>query len=377
MDFDLSDEQKMLAKSGREFVKRYLPKSLIRELEDDPVGFRLDIWKNMASLGWIGWVVPPQYGGLGGCFLDLIPVLEELGRGCYQGPFITSLTCVAILLAAGSAEQKQSILPRMASGDAITVLAGTEPGTRPDEQGIQMTVRAEDGHWLLDGTKIFVPYAHVADYIVCVGRTARGVSLFLVDAKSRGMSIKLLRTLAGDRQCEVVFDGVQVPAANAVGEIGCGWPAFQKAIEFGALAQCGFISGVVQQVLENSVEYAKQRVQFDRPIASFQVIQHKCADMLADVESVKSLTYYAAWRLSQGLDAATEISVAKARASDASRRVCLGGHAIHGGIGITRDSDMQIYFRQAKAMELAFGNAEYHRELIALKMTSRATAASR
>ncbi|MFC1919562.1 acyl-CoA dehydrogenase family protein [Chloroflexota bacterium] len=365
MDFELTDEQKILARTGREFTKRFIPKTLVRELEDDPTGFRQEVWAEMALLGWTGWIIPEEYGGVGGSYPDLIALFEELGRACYLGPFSSSIICTMAILKYGNEKQKREFLPKVASGEAIFVLAQSEPVAQTDRDVAQVKATRVSGGWTIEGTKLFVPYAHIANWFVCTAQTSEGIALFLVDAKSTDLSYKLLETLARDKQCEVSFNSVKVPEENVLGEAGKGWEIVKNLNQWGALTQCALISGVVQQVLEMSVEYAKERVQFNQPIGSFQVIQHKCADMMADVEAVKYLTYLAAWKMNTGQSAKLEISMAKARASDASRRVCLGGHAVHGGIGITADHDMQIYFRQAKTMELAFGNADFHRELVA------------
>lgn len=222
----------------------------------------------------------------------------------------------------------------------------------------------EKGTYVLNGTKLFVPYAHRADWFIYGSEINKDKTLFLVNAKSQGVNYRALKTIALDGQCELILDKVRVPEAYIFGKIGKGEEILSKLNEWGSLSQCGFILGLLEQVLRMTVDYAKKREQFGRQIGSFQAIQHQCADMAIDIDQVKFLTYQAAWKLSNQLPAVKEISMAKARASDASRRVCLLGVKIHGGIGIVVDYDMQLYFRKAKAAELAFGDADFHREII-------------
>jgi len=284
------------------------------------------------------------------------------------GPFVPTAVCCSLpILHFGTEEQKRHFLPKIASGDIIMTLALIEPNGRYDEDGIEIAASREDGNWTISGTKLFVPDAHIADWLICVARASEGVTLFLVDAKSPGINCTLLNTMAGDKQCEVSFDKTKVPG-EILGELGKGWEIVEKIMEWGALAQCALTSGAVQQILEMSVSYAKERVQFERPIGNFQAIQHACADLAMEVDGVRFLTYEAAWKLGKGLPATMEISIAKAWANEAGRQICLRGHQIHGGVGIERDHDMQLYFRRAKTMELAFGDGDFHREIVAMEL---------
>jgi alkylation response protein AidB-like acyl-CoA dehydrogenase len=211
----------------------------------------------------------------------------------------------------------------------------------------------------------------VADYLICVARTGRGkkpeagITLFLVDARSPGISCTLLKTIAGDKQCEVVLDKVVVPERNILGRVGQGWKHIERVLQQATALKCAEMLGGAQQVLEMTVAYAKERVQFGRPIGSFQAIQHHCANMATDVDGCRFITYLACWKLSEGMPAAKEVSMAKAWVSDAFRRVTALGHQVHGGVGFIEDHDMPLYFKRAKAWELMFGDADFHRELVA------------
>jgi alkylation response protein AidB-like acyl-CoA dehydrogenase len=372
MDLGWNEEQEMLRKTARDFLAKECSPTVIRAIEEDEKGFSPELYQKMADLGWMGLVFPEEYGGGGGNFLDLIALLEEMGRYLVPDTFVsTVIHCGLPILAAGTEEQKQTFLPQISEGKIIMTLALTEPSATYDPSGITVEAKPDKEDYVINGTKLFILNAHIADYLICVTRTKDtpdkkdGITLFLVDSKSPGISCTLLKTIASDRQCEVNFNNVRVPKKNLLGEIDQGWPILSKTLEQAAIAECTFMLGGAQQVLEMTVNYAKERIQFDRPIGSFQAIQHKCANMLIDIDGAKYITYQAAWRVSEGLESSREVSMAKAWVSEAYQRVCLEAHQIHGGIGFTKEHDLQLYFRRAKKSELVFGDANYHRELVA------------
>ena len=372
MDFALNEEQEMLRKMARDFLENECPKSLVREMEDDEKGYSPELWKKMAELGWMGLGFPTEYGGEGMAFLDLAVLIEELGRALVPGPYLSTVVyCGLAIQAAGTDEQKRELLPKIAKGDLTLTLAWTEPSASWDPSGVETKAVADGDDFIISGTKLFISDAHIADYLLCVTRTREsadkgdGITLLLVDAKSPGISCTPLQTIASDRQFEVVFDKVRVPKKNMLGELDRGWAVIQEMLPKAILAQCALMVGGAQQVLEMTVNYAKERVQFGKPIGSFQAIQHKCADMAIDVDGCRFITYQAAWKLSKGLPSALDVSMTKAWVSEAYRRTCVEGHQIHGGIGFIKDHDMQLYYRRAKASELMFGDADYHRELVA------------
>ena len=372
MDFALSEEQEMLRNSARDFLTKECPKTLVRQMETDEKGYSPNLWKGMADLGWTGLVFPETYGGSGMTFLDLAVLIEELGRAIAPSPFLpTVVYCGLPILAAGTEEQKKQFLPKIAKGDMIMTLALTEPSATWDAGGITVKATAEGDDFVISGTKLFVSDAHIASYLLVVARTKEGkhkeegITLFLVDAKSPGITLNPLKTMGSDKQFEIIFNKVKVPKKNILGKLDHGWSIIQDLLPKATLAQCALMVGGAQQVLEMTVSYAKERVQFGKPIGSFQAIQHKCANMATDVDGSRFITYQAAWKLNEGLNCALEVSMAKAWVSEAYRRTCAEGHQIHGGIGFIKDHDMQLYYRRAKASELAFGDADYHRELVA------------
>jgi alkylation response protein AidB-like acyl-CoA dehydrogenase len=373
MDFGFSEEQEMLRKSARDFLANESPMTYVRQMMDDDRGFRDEQWKKMAELGWMGLILPEEYGGAGLDFVDMVVVLEEMGRVVLPGPFFSTVILGGVALAdGGSAAQKQELLPRLAAGDLRVTLAQLEPSARWDAEGIQLEARKSGGGYALSGTKLFVPDAHTADLLVVAGRApgskgAEGVSLFLVDAEASGVTTTLLKTMDQTRKlCEVVLKDVAVPADRVLGAPGAGWKLLERIADRGKVGLCAEMCGGAERVLEMSVEYAKVREQFGRPIGSFQAIQHKCANMLVEVESSKSATYYAAWAVANDVaEAPLAAAMAKAYCSDAYRHTAGEGIQIHGGIGFTWEHDMHIYFKRAKSSEVTFGDATWNREIVA------------
>lgn len=374
MDLALSEEQEMLKKMAHDFLTEKFPKTVVKQIEESELGYSPQIWKEMAGLGWMGLVFPEKYGGTDMSFLDLAVLLEEMGQACLPGPYFSTVILGGLpILDIGSDEQKQEYLPRIANGELIFTLALNETSARYDA-AIEVKATADNNTYILSGTKLFVPDAHIADYILCVARTSDGakaedgITIFIVDAKSPGISCPVLKTIANDKLCEVVFDQVRVPKENILGELDRGWGEVQKVIERAAVAKCCEMVGCIQRALDMTIDYAKERKQFDRPIGSFQVIQHYCADMATDVDGTRLSTYQAAWTLSQGLPCSQEVAIAKAWAGDACQRVMALAHQIHGAIGVTIDHDLQYYTRRAKAAEVTFGDANFYREIVAQGM---------
>ncbi len=372
MDFAFSEEQEMLKKAARDFLTERCPKTLVKEMEESEQGYLPELWREMAGLGWMGLVFPEGYGGGDMSFLDLAVLLEEMGRACLPGPFFPTVVLGGLpILGAGDKAQKEEYLPRIASGKLILTLALTEPSARYDAASIAVRAVADNNDYLISGTKLFVPDAHVADYMLVVARTDEqsrpedGVSIFLVDAKGSGISHTLLKTIAGDKLCRVDFDRVRVPKQNILGELNQGWQQVEQILRRAAVAKCCEMVGAIQQVLEMTIDYAKTRVQFGRPIGSFQAIQQHCASMAIDVDSSRFITYRAAWMLSQGIPCTKEVAMAKSWTASAYQRLALLGHEIHGAMGFTMHHDLQFYTRRAKAAEVSFGDVSFHREIVA------------
>ncbi len=375
MDLDLTQEQRILKRSARDFLKKECPPSLLREMKDDERGYPQKLWDQMVDLGWMGVMIPEKYGGIGGNYLDLCILLETMGASCCPGPFFSTVVLggSAIMLA-GTDEQKETFLPKIADGDLIFALATTEPDAWYDVSGIVMSATEDKEGYMLNGTKLFVQNAHIADYIICAARTDAskapegGLTLFLVDAKSPGVKCTPVKTLAYDKQCEVIFDKVNVPKTNILGEIDQAWSILENLQTQAAVAKCAELVGCIQTAFDMTVAYAKERKQFGRPIGSFQAVQHHCANMVIDVDGSRFITYQAAWKISTGLSASMDAAMAKAWTSNASRAVTSLAHQIHGAISFTDEYDVHLFYRRAKAGEVAFGDAEYHLEKVAQQL---------
>ncbi|HKD68244.1 MAG TPA: acyl-CoA dehydrogenase family protein [Candidatus Binataceae bacterium] len=371
MDFGFSKEQEMLRDSARSLLEKECPSTVVRKLMEDDTGYAPEFWKKMAELGWLGLIVPEAYGGAGLNYIDLVVVLEEMGKVVLPSPFLWTVLFGEAVARAGSDALKQKLLPKVAGGALIGTLAYLEPSGNWDPAAISMSAKKSGQDFVLEGTKLYVNDGHVADYLLVAARTGGegldGLTLFAIDRGRAGITVNKLKTMDQTRKlAEIVFSNVKAGAEDVVGEVGKGAKALNEVIDRGKVALSAEMVGGAQKVLDMSVEYAKVREQFGRPIGSFQAIQHKCANMLIDVENARSVAYYAAWAVSNEVsDASLAAATAKAAASDSYRRVAGEGIQVHGGIGFTWEHDMHLYFKRAKSTEFTFGDATYNRELVA------------
>ncbi|MDY6969712.1 MAG: acyl-CoA dehydrogenase family protein [Spirochaetota bacterium] len=366
MDFDFSEAQNIMLNSAKNFLEKEAW-GVARDAEKTDKGYSEELWKKMAELGWFGVVLPEEYGGISGTFVDLVLLLEEIGKAIAPGPVIAAILCGLSILEFGSESQKEEFLPKIIDGSLILSHALIEPDTKLGENKIDEQVIRNNGDFKISGTRLLVPFSHIADWILYYTVTDKGNIMFMIDASTPGIRSIPLNSIGGDKPCELILKDVITPASNILGHEGNAEEILKKINLWGALTYSAYILGMLEQSLTMTVAHAKEREQFEKKIGSFQAIQHQCANMATDIDQIKFLTYQAAWRLSQGLSAEKEISMAKAWASDASRRVCLLGIKIHGGIGVSEEYDMQLYFRRAKAFELTFGDGDYHREIVAQK----------
>ncbi len=371
MDFSFTEEQEMLRKTARDFFTKEFPKTLVRQMEADPTGFRPDIWREMAALGWTGLVIPNEYDGSGGSFMELLVLMEEMGRACLIAPFFSTVICLSAFIDSGTEEQKRRFLTKIAGGELKITLAITEPSASYQAIGIKTKAVANKGGYIINGTKLFVHDAQVADYFLCLTRTANsspadeGITIFLVDSKNPGIKILPIPTTADDKQNEVVFKDVMVSEENMLGELNRGWPIANSIIERAAVAKCAEMIGCLDWILENCVAYAKERVAFGKPIGTFQALQHYMAEMYTEIGHAKRLVYYAGWLIDQGLPCSREVGMAKAFTNDVYKHQSRMGVQIFGGIGTTRDHDVGLYFRRARQSAPLFGDSFFWREKIA------------
>jgi 3-oxocholest-4-en-26-oyl-CoA dehydrogenase beta subunit len=375
MNLTLSEEQEILLKSARDFMVEKFPREVIDQIDEGELGYSPEIWKEMAEMGLMGLILPEKYDGAGMAFQDLALLLEEIGRIRSISPFFSTVILGALpIMELGNEEQKQTFLTMIASGEAIFTLALTEVSATYDARGVAMKATASGDDYVLNGAKLFVTDAHLSQYMLVVARTSEGanpedgITIFVVETKNPGITCTAQKAHNADMVCEVVFKDVRVPKKNILGTVDKGWNDVRRILDRAAVAKCCEMVGGAQRVLEFTVEYAKERNQFDRHIGSFQAIQHHCSNMLSDVDSSRMITYEAAWRISEGMPFAVEAAMAKTWVSDAYRRVCLLGHQIHGGYGLIIDHEMHRYFKNSKTGEIAFGDAKFNRKLVAQRL---------
>jgi alkylation response protein AidB-like acyl-CoA dehydrogenase len=369
VNFAFSEEQEELRRTVRSFLEQKSPESEGRRLMETTEGYDPSVWKQMGEqLGLQGLAIPEEFGGSGYSYVELGVVLEEMGRALLCAPYFSTVVLAAnTLLHCGDESAQKEYLPGIASGETIATLAFTEPSGRWDADGIQMTASGSGDSWTLDGEKMFVIDGHTADLLLVAARTGAGISLFAVPADASGVTRTPLSTMDQTRkQAKVEFSGTP---ARLIGADGAGWDTLDRVLDLAAVGLAAEQVGGAQKCLEMSVEYAKVRVQFGRPIGSFQAIKHKCADMLLEVESAKSAAYYAMWAASELNDELPVVaSLAKAYCSDAYFHAAAENIQIHGGIGFTWEHPAHLYFKRAKSSELLLGDPTYHRELLAQRI---------
>ncbi len=365
MNFAFTEEQEQLREFVRSFMTEKSSEEAVREQMETEAGYDQAVWKQMAEqMGLQSLVIPEEYGGQGFTFVELGVVLEEMGRALLCAPFFSGVLASLAVLHSGDDAAKAAHLPGIASGETIATLAYTEENGKWDESAITATADA-DGK--ITGTKSFVLDGHTADLLIVAAKSAAGTSLYAVKGDDAGVSATALATMDQTRkQAKVELNGAQ---GTLIGEDGKGWDTLSTVLDLAAVALAAEQVGGAQFVLEMAVQYAKDRVQFGRPIGSFQAIKHKCADMLLEVESAKSAAYYGLWCASEMNDElASTASLAKAYCSDAYFHAAAENIQIHGGIGFTWEHPAHLYFKRAKSSELMFGDPAYHRELLAQRI---------
>ncbi len=369
MNFAFSEEQEELRRSVRRFLEDKSPVTEVRRLMETTEGFDRAVWEQMANqLGLQALAIPEEYGGVGFGYVELTVVFEEMGAALLGAPYFSTIALAAnALLSSGDEAAKKDLLPGIASGETIATLALTEDSGRWDIDGITLAAIRKGDEWKLDGHKMFVVDGNNADLVLAAGRTDKGVSLFAVEGDAAGMKAIPLATMDQTRkQARIEFASTP---ARLVGEEGAAAPVLSRTLDLAAVALAAEQVGGAQRCLDMSVEYAKTRIQFGRPIGSFQAIKHKCADMLLEVESAKSAAYYAGWAAAEDSEELPVVaSLAKSYCSEAYFHAAAENIQIHGGIGFTWEHDAHLYFKRAKSSELMLGDPSYHRELLAQRI---------
>lgn len=374
MDFSLSEETVLLKSSAERFFKEKCPPSLVKELIKDEKGFSTALWREMAELGWLGLLYDEKYGGSAGSFFDLFSLFEEMGKALLPSPFFCSAVLSGLVInEAGDAKLKDSYLPSIIRGEKILTLALLDERGRYDGNDPKIEARrTQGGAYVINGTRLLVPYANVADEILLCARVQgsepAGPTLFKVQRSAPGQKMTFLDTLTQEKTFAVTYENVEVSAGDVIGSVGEGNTYWNQVLPKAIVLKCGEMLGGLQRVVDMTVAYMKERHQFGKPLGSLQVVQHYCVDMRTNLETSRLLTCQAAALLSEGLPCDKEIAMAKAWISDTYKRSTWTAQQLHGGIGFTEEHDLHLYYRHAKASELALGDSWAHRNRVAEEM---------
>ncbi|RMD82844.1 MAG: acyl-CoA dehydrogenase [Candidatus Dadabacteria bacterium] len=375
MDFGFTAEQEELRRAAREFFEAETPVRLAREMLEDPVGVSEQAWKKLAELGWTGICVAERYGGSGLGLLELSLVMEEAGRVVLALPLAsTAAMAVPAISRLATEAQQERLLPELAAGRTRATLAIAEQSGRWEASGVQARGESAAGGWVLSGEKWFVPDARSADLILVVAGVGEGLGVFVVGRGAEGLELEPLQTVDGTRKLDLIrLEGVALPSDALLGETARPAGELDALVDVAKTALAAEMCGLAGRALEMSVEYAKVREQFGRPIGSFQAIQHKLADMKVGLENARSLVYYAAWALDCGApDARLAAAMAKAYASDVCPAIIADAVQVHGGIGFTWEHDLHLYLKRANADAVTCGDADENRELVASLLPTEA-----
>lgn len=370
MNFGFSEDQDMIRKSARDLVRGESSMERIREMQASEDGYSRDLWRQMADAGWLGAVYPEEYGGIGLGYVDLICIEEEFGRGLMPEPLITTVLLGGnAVLFGGTEEQKSEILPLVAAGELTMTLGAYELEGRFNLAHVATTAKEKGSGYVLNGSKAFVPDAATSDKIVVTARTSggtsdeAGITLFLLDRDTPGLTLTPVTTMDHRPRATVELKDVSVDASAVLGAPGEALNAVEKVIDRATVALCAELVGIIEQSLSMSTEYAQERIQFDKPIGSFQAIKFKCADMFVDLEIARSSMYYAAMAIDEDMpDLRTSVSAAKTLCCDGAVSVTKEAIQIHGGIGFTEEHDIHLFYKRAMAAAVTFGDSAYHRE---------------
>lgn len=377
VNFGWSKSQALLRKSVQEFLKKECPSDMVRELAVDERGYDPKLWDKLAELGYLGLAVPEAYDGMGGEYLELMIFMEEAGRKLLPSPFFaTVVLCAMPIMQFGTKEQKQKFLPAIVDG-RIWTLALMEVAADYEPEHIEMSAIKEGKGYILSGTKLFVPFAKAAENFLVVARTGNGkdaregIGVFIVDANAPGIQKTMIPTGAGNQQYEVTFDKVQVADTDILGQPDTGWEIVEYLLQYATVLKCAEMSGGAQAVLDLTSRYARERIQFGKPIGALQAIQHKLANDFIWVEGLKNLVYNAATLLNTGEPSKILVSMAKVKANTVYEQMAIDGITIHGAIGFTEEMDVGLYHLRTKSMEFDLGGSEFHRERIVCELENQ------
>ncbi|MDY6881162.1 MAG: acyl-CoA dehydrogenase family protein [Desulfatiglans sp.] len=370
MDFELTSENLMLKESAASFVKKDHSFERLRELKNDQWGYSKDVWQKMAELGWMGLTYPEEYGGLELDFSYVLVLQEEFGKGVLPEPWLsTVLLSGGLVLSGGTESQKEQILPEIVSGDLMMSLAYLEEDGLFEINHCSTAATKKEGDFSISGKKVFVMDGCSADKFIVTARTSGslsdsgGITLFLVPKEADGMRVTPLKTIDGRNACILEFNDVTVPAESIIGEPDSGFQILSNSINKATAGVCAEMIGGMQACLDLTVEYISERMQFNKPIGSFQALQHKAADMFIQKELATSATYYAIASVVEGVedqDMGLAVSVAKAKCSSSYMDITKTAIQLFGAIGFTSEADVGFFLKRALATKVLFGDVDYH-----------------
>ncbi len=367
MDVNFDDGQLELGRIARQLFESRCPLTTVRAIEEGEVGYQPELWQELAQLDWLSLTWPEPLGGSGGSLVDLVVVYREIGRSLVPSPHLASSVIAGETLVREPTPRRE-LLEAMAAGRTIVAPALYDPDVLSGPEGVTMPIIPTPDGYRVSGEKVLVPYAHVADHLLVVGRTTAapdGTTLVLVDRTAPGVTIERMPNIGDFPLFSVSFEGVEVGPEAVVGPVGQGWSLLGPALDRATVLRCAEIVGAGGRLLEMSVDYSLQRTQFGQQIGKFQAVQYLCTDIAIATHLTDLLTRQAAWRLDRGLPARREVALAKSYGSRAAQRVVERAHEVHAGVAFMVESDVQLYTRRAKHWELDLGEARFHDEVIA------------
>lgn len=372
MHLNLTEEQQMIVDTARRFIADECPIDTVRQWEKLPEGYPKHMWAKMAEMGWTGAIYPEEYGGLGLKNVDMALLMKEIGRAIFPSPFLpTVLLSGRAILEGGNEEQKQAYLPKICAGDLLISFGLSEASNTPDAKSIKATARAENGGYVLNGTKYFVELAEQSDLMLVVARTTQsanpeqGLTMFLVDTKAAGIKYAPLNMIAPQPVAHVTLENVRVDQASVIGRVDQAWPVLYPVIQAATAILCGLMSGIAEQALEMAVEYSKERVQFEQPIGASQAIQGYLATAWAKNLAAEYMGYYAAWLIDEGIPSREAVASAKAYIGYTAPNSTQLSTQLHGGMGATADARTTPYLVWAKTLQHTLGSSRYHERVVA------------
>jgi len=372
LDLRLNEGEQMLKNTALDFLKRDAPKEVVQVLQETDTGYTEELWKKVVDMGWLGIIIPEEYGGMGSTLTSAGVLFEALGTGPLPGPYFSSgILGSLVIMEAGTEVQKQSILPDVAEGRKILTLALTEPSYSWEPEAVQTIADTRNGDFILNGLKLFTMDAQAASHFIVVARTGKGadptkgLSLFLVDKNSEGISVRRLPGFLADRTFEVKLDSVKVPRAAILGHVDEGWQALKRGINKSIPVLCAYKAGACQALFDMTMEYSRTRVQFSQPIGRFQRVQDMIIDMIDHMDAARWSTYECLWKLDTQRPAEDSIHLAKAITSDAYWEVCTLAIRVFSGISYSREHPVSFHVKASRCLYSYLGEPSYHRQQLA------------